>query len=178
MSWAPRPTSAVAYPVLVYLLFAAAGHLSWEAAQLPLYTIWWTGTRREILFAVIHCTGGDLLITASALALAAFAARTGHWPFFGRRMALTAILLGLGYTVLSKWLNTQFRQSWSYTEAMPVLPPFGTGLTPFLQWLIVPGIALLYVARKVWLSKVTEGSRRRLPTSATGNQLESHRKYR
>jgi hypothetical protein len=112
------------------------------------YTIWSTGTRLEILFAVIHCTGCDLLITASALVLAALLARIGHWSFFGNRMALTAILLGLAYTVFGEWLNTQVRQSWSYTEAMPLLPPLGTGLAPFLQWLIVPGIALGYVRRK------------------------------
>ena len=88
-------------------------------AQLPLYTIWSTGTRLEILFAVIHCTAGDLLITASALALAALVAKIERWPFFGKRMMLTAILLGLCYTVFSEWLNTQVRQSWSYTEAMP-----------------------------------------------------------
>ena len=132
---------AASSTVLAYLALAGAGHLLWETAQLPLYMIWSTGTRLEILFAVIHCTAGDLLITVFALALAALAARIGRWPFFGNRMALTAILLGLGYTVFSEWLNTQVRQSWSYTEAMPLLPPFGTGLTPFLQWLIVPGIA-------------------------------------
>src|SRR6516164_4503078 len=105
--------------------------------------------KREIVFAVVHCTGGYLLITASALGLAALFARAGRWPVFGGRTALTAILLGLGYTVFSEWLNTQIRQSWSYMEAMPVLPPFGIGLTPFLQWLIVPGIAFGYVWHNV-----------------------------
>jgi hypothetical protein len=50
----------------------------------------WPGTRFEILFAVIHCTGGDVLITASALTLAALVARMRSWPFFGNRMALTS----------------------------------------------------------------------------------------
>ena len=127
----------------------------WEIAQLPLYTIWWTGTKREILFALIHCTGGDLLITASALALAALSARIGHWPLFGGRMALTAILLGLAYSVFSEWLNIELRRNWSYTKVMPVLPPLDTGLTPFLQWLIVPGIALAYVGRTVRRSGTT-----------------------
>jgi hypothetical protein len=145
MSRGPSPESrghlSVRRAVLVYLILASAGNLVWEAAQLPVYTIWWTGTKRESLFAVIHCTGGDLLITASVLALAALVAWLGHWPLFGGRMALSAILLGLGYSVFSEWLNTHIRQSWSYTEAMPVLPPLATGLTPFLQWLIVPGFA-------------------------------------
>jgi hypothetical protein len=70
-------------------------------------------------------------------------------------MALTAILLGLGYSVFSEWLNVPVRQSWSYTEAMPLLPPLGIGLTPFLQWLIVPGIALLFI-RKTMLPNVTD----------------------
>ena len=113
----------------------------WEAAQLPLYTIWWTGTWGKILFAVIHYTAGDALITGAALVLAALAARVPGWPLFGGRMVLAAVLLGLGYTVFSEWLNVRIRQSWSYTEAMPILPPFGTGLAPFLQWLVVPGLA-------------------------------------
>src|SRR6266478_4248086 len=152
MSRSPSQERGRRRPVLFYLSAATGIHLVWETAQLPLYMIWSTGTRFEILFAVIHCTVGDLLITASTLGLAALVARIGHWPFFGNRMALTAILLGLGYTVFSEWLNTQVRHSWSYTEAMPLLPPLGTGLTPFLQWLIVPGVALGYVRRKARVS--------------------------
>jgi hypothetical protein len=37
-------------------------------------------------------------------------------------MLLAAVLLGLGYTVFSEWLNVRIRQSWSYTEAVPLLP--------------------------------------------------------
>src|SRR5260221_12364807 len=84
--------------VLLYLGAAIALHLLWETAQLPLYTIWWTGTGLQILFAVIHCTAGDLLITASALALAARIARIGRRLVFGNRRALTAILFALAYT--------------------------------------------------------------------------------
>ena len=81
------------------------------------------------------------LITGAALVLAILAARRLRWPLLGGRILLAALLLGLGYTVFSEWLNVSVRQSWSYTEAMPLLPPFGTGLAPFLQWLVVPGLA-------------------------------------
>jgi hypothetical protein len=147
------PRYATTRTALLYLSETSAGHLLWEMAQLPLYTIWRTGSQREILFAVIHCTAGDALITAAALIVAILTARLLRWPIFGGRMALAAVLLSLGYTVFSEWLNVRIRHSWSYTEAMPVLPPLGTGLTPFLQWLIVPGIALLYIGRKVSLPK-------------------------
>src|SRR5206468_3567449 len=45
-----------------YFLASAAGNLVWEFAQLPLYTIWYQGSVREIAFAAVHCTGGDVLI--------------------------------------------------------------------------------------------------------------------
>ena len=60
-------------------------------------------------------------------------------------MILTAIVLGVAYTNLSEWLNVQILRRWSYTAAMPVLPLIGTGLTPLLQWVIVPGLAFAIV---------------------------------
>ncbi|MFD1381691.1 hypothetical protein [Fodinicurvata halophila] len=50
-----------------YLVFMAVGNLIWEFAHMPLYTLWMTGTPREIVFAALHCTAGDILIALSAL---------------------------------------------------------------------------------------------------------------
>jgi hypothetical protein len=127
---------------------AAIGHFFWEAAQLPFYTLWRTGTPGEIAFALIHCTGGDVLITTVTLAAAVALARRFRWPPFGRRMVFTAIVLAAGYTIFSEWLNVEIRRTWSYTATMPVVPFFGTGLTPLLQWLIVPGLALAIVGHR------------------------------
>ena len=96
----------------------------------------------EIAFALIHCTGGDVLITTVTLAAAVAFARRFRWPPFGRRMVFTAIVLGAGYTIFSEWLNVEIRRSRSYTAAMPAVPFLGAGLTLLLQWLIVPSIAL------------------------------------
>ena len=116
--------------------------------QLPLYTLWRTGMPREIAFALFHCTGGDVLITTATFAVAAALARHFRRPPFGWRMVFTAIVLGGGYTIFSEWLNVEIRRSWSYTAAMPVVPFLGTGLTPLLQWLIVPGLALAIIGHR------------------------------
>jgi len=92
--------------------------------------------------ALFHCTGGDVLITTATFAAAVALARHFHWPPFGWPMVFTAIILGAGYTIFSEWLNVEIRRTWSYTASMPVVPFLGTGLTPLLQWLIVPGLAL------------------------------------
>ena len=125
----------------LYLIVAAIGNLVWEAVQIPLYTIWSTGTRREIFVAVTHCTGGDVLIAAATLLIAVLFARLLGWHPFGHAMATTAIVLGIAYTILSEWLNVEVWRTWSYSSAMPVLPWLGTGLAPVSQWVVVPGLA-------------------------------------
>lgn len=126
-----------------YLAATTVLNLAWETAQLPLYTIWSEGTAGSKAFAVLHCTAGDILIALSVLVGALIVAGDSAWP--GRRAGqVTALTLlgGLAYTVFSEWLNVVVRGSWAYSDLMPVLPPFGTGLAPLLQWLVVPAIAL------------------------------------
>jgi len=57
------------------------------------------------------------------------------------------VMVGVAYTIYSEWLNTTIRQGWAYSPMMPVLPPLGTGLSPLLQWLIVPSLALSVATR-------------------------------
>jgi hypothetical protein len=128
--------------ILRFLGAMAAGNLLWELGHLPLYTLWVEGTWGEISYAVLHCTVGDMMIAGICLLVSlAFIGRS-IWPRgrFGA-VALATILMALSYTVFSEWLNTEVRGSWAYREAMPRLPGLGIGLTPILQWLVVPVLA-------------------------------------
>lgn len=131
-----------------YIMFIAGANLIWEIAQLPLYTIWSEGTPGEIAFAVIHCTGGDILIASAALLGALLVLGNGRWPFerFGAVAGL-AFTAGLSYTIFSEWLNTEIRGSWAYTDMMPVLPLIGAGLSPLAQWIVIP-LAAFWWARR------------------------------
>jgi hypothetical protein len=136
-------------PAGVYLAVSAAGHLVWEFAQMPFYTVWATASAREIVFDAVHCTVGDILIAASALALALFVLRPCNARLDRLRgLAALTILFGLGYTTISEWLNVQVWRTWTYSGLMPVVPPLGTGVLPLLQWLAVP-LAALFAARAV-----------------------------
>lgn len=127
---------------LRFLGAMAAGNLLWEMAHVPLYTLWVTGSPGDIAYAVLHCTAGDVLIAGFCLLLSVALIDRSGWPRerFGE-VALTTIVLALCYTVFSEWLNTEVRGSWTYRETMPRVPGLGIGLTPVLQWIVVPGLA-------------------------------------
>lgn len=131
-----------------YLVAVGLGNLAWELAQLPLYTIWHDGSANEIVFAVLHCTSGDLLISSAALLGALLIAGDGRWPRTRfHTVAAIAILGALTYTLFSEWLNTEIRGNWAYTESMPLLPLIGAGVSPFAQWIVVPLAAFWWVGR-------------------------------
>ena len=131
-----------------YLAVSALGNAIWEIAQLPLYTVWREGTPRDKLVALSHCAAGDILIAVSTWALACVIAGDPGWPGEGpRRVAVLTVAFGLAYTGFSEWLNTAVRQTWEYSELMPVVPGLGLGLSPLLQWLAVPSLALWAAGR-------------------------------
>lgn len=132
-----------------YVIAVAVLNLAWETAHLPLYTLWREGSSGEIAFAVAHCTGGDLLIATASLVLALLCFAEDCWPDRGfPRVAAATVAFGVGYTVFSEWLNTEVRGSWAYTARMPVLPVLGTGLSPLMQWLVVPPAAFWWARRR------------------------------
>lgn len=132
-----------------YLAASAVLHLGWEILQLPLYTLWRTGSRADMAFAVFHCSAGDVMIAALALLAALLILGRSTWPAQHESPVIAAaVAIGAVYTVYSEWLNTVVRKSWAYADAMPLLPGIGTGLAPLLQWLLVPPLAY-WVARKL-----------------------------
>lgn len=133
-AWHPAPGR--------YLAVTALGHLAWEGAQVPLYTLWWTGTPGQVAWAVVHCTAGDVLIAAVALAGSLLLFGGAGWPRTGfRQVAAPTVILGLAAAVVIELVATAWG-AWSYSGAMPVLPGLGVGLAPVAQWAVIPCLAL------------------------------------
>jgi hypothetical protein len=124
-----------------YLPWIAVLNLAWEAAHVRLYTLWTEAEPAYIAFSVAHCTVGDVLIGGLALLLALILSREAAlagWRWL--RIALLTLVLSVGYTIFSEWMNVTVLRSWTYAESMPRLSLGGLeiGLTPLLQWLVVP----------------------------------------
>ena len=125
-----------------YVVTSALGNLAWELAELPLYTLWQTGSAREMASAAIHCSAGDLAIAGTALAGSLLLFGRADWPrshFW--RVAGATLSVGLGATILIERLSTA-QGFWTYSERMPTLPLLGIGLAPVAQWVLIPLLAL------------------------------------
>lgn len=142
-----------------YMAVIVPANLAWELAQLPLYTIWRKGSWNEISFAVVHCTGGDVLIAGASLLAAVLFLGSARWPHERYLpVATLALVAGVAYTIFSEWLNTQVRASWAYSDLMPTLPVTGTGLSPLAQWVIIPLAAFWWARQRAPNSAFANGS--------------------
>lgn len=123
------------------LLVFTALNLVWEFVQLPLYTIWTSGYPGQIGYAILHCTAGDVMTGVGAAIFSRLLVNgLGLHGNTERVFAACFIFSAIAYTVFSEWLNVEILKSWAYASDMPRLPPLGTGLTPVLQWIIVPSL--------------------------------------
>lgn len=128
------------------VVWGALLHGAWEALHSPLYAdhgrAW-----SYLLWTRLHCTIGDVLILLATFWLTALVFRTRRW-YRLKPLAGTAVftLLGVGYTVFSEWLHTKVLGSWAYGPGMPTV--LGVGLSPLLQWVILPP-TLVWLLRRI-----------------------------
>lgn len=147
MNWYAHPESW-SFILRRYLPRLTICSLVWEVVQLPLYTLWAEPRLERIVYAVAHCTAGDVVIGTAALLLAlsfSGAGERANWP--GIRIVVWMIAAAVTYTVLSERINLA-SGAWAYSAWMPVLPGTGIGLAPLLQWVLVPLAAWRWANRQ------------------------------
>ena len=126
----------------LWAAFAFALNLAWEIAQVRLYTLWAEANGLSVLWALLHCTLGDVMIALALFALAGMVLRRADWPASRPWAGGTMVVVGtMAYTAWSEWYNVYRTGSWAYTASMPLV--FGIGLSPLLQWLILPPVLVL-----------------------------------
>lgn len=136
-------TRLFARPEMAVVIFAFLLNFIWEFWQLPYYANapdmpHWEGTKMCTL-----ATFGDAGIALAAFLAASLVAGTRDWLRDGaeKKTIATFIAVGLAITVGAEWVLADLLGQWSYAEGAPTI--FGIGLTPFLQWLVVPVFVIL-----------------------------------
>ena len=118
---------------------AFAVNLAWEIAQVRLYTLWAAADGRTVAWSLFHCSVGDAMIALAMFAAAGVVLRRADWPESRPWAGGAIVVIGtLAYTAWSEWYNVYRAGGWAYSASMPLV--FGIGLSPLLQWLILPPI--------------------------------------
>ena len=125
----------------IWSALAFALNLAWEIAHVRLYTIWAEADRASVAWALLHCSLGDVVIALAMFALAGIVLWRADWPASRPWTGSAIVVIGaMAFTAWSEWYNVYRTGAWGYTSDMPMI--FGIGLSPLLQWLILPPVIL------------------------------------
>lgn len=135
-------------PELDLLILSFPLHFTWELSQAPLFSNMLTVTHVEGIRICLQATLGDMVIALVAFWVTAVAFRSRQWAAFPLPGAI-AVFIGTGLliTVAIEFRSTEILGRWDYGPSMPRLPLIGTGLSPLLQWILVPSLVLWYLHR-------------------------------
>jgi hypothetical protein len=116
-------------------------NFTWEMAQARFYSSmaglsFWSAT-----WLCTRAAAADVALLALFFVIAALVARDAAWPLhLTLRATATFFVACLLSTVgIERWAIATGR--WSYGDDMPLI--FGVGALPLLQWILIPGVAVL-----------------------------------
>ncbi|MFU8836164.1 MAG: hypothetical protein ACNA7F_12940, partial [Roseovarius sp.] len=120
----------------------------WEFVQVPAFAGLSELAHWEAIKLCLSATVGDVGIALTAFWVASMAVRRRDWILGPTRLPVAVFLaVGVILTVGLEYYHTTVSLRWSYAEAMPLVPPFGTGLSPLSQWIVIPPV-VIWLARR------------------------------
>ena len=131
-------------------IFAFLLNLPWEFAQVPLFAGMPSAGHWRAIQVCGRATLGDVVIALAAFWVVAASARARRWILAPTPRQVTGfVAVGVLITIVMEWLATQVVGRWAYAEAMPVVPVLGVGLSPLLQWIVLPLLVVWFVRRQL-----------------------------
>lgn len=126
--------------------FALLTNWPWEFLQVPLYAGMATAPHWEATLLCTLATIGDAFIMCLAFLVVSLATRSRTWLQHGDRrtqaaFVAAAFLISMTFEVVNIYVLAR----WSYAPAMP--QAVGLGLSPVVQWLLLPPLTLWLVGR-------------------------------
>lgn len=140
-----------AAPEFNLAVFALLLNFPWEVLQAPLFEGMAAAPHSAVVGACLQASLGDAVIMLLAHAGTVVVTRRRRWVLGAAPHEVAGfVAVGVGITAVIEWLATQgyWAQTWAYSTAMPVIPGIEIGLSPLLQWVIVPPLVLWFVRRQ------------------------------
>ncbi|MFU8777905.1 MAG: hypothetical protein ACNA7M_09585 [Roseovarius sp.] len=142
-----RAAGPLEAPELPVALFSFLLHFVWEFVQVPAFAGLAGMSHWAAIKLCMSATVGDVGFALTAFWIASLTARGRGWILRPPRLPVAIFLaVGIALTVGFEYYHTTISLRWAYSAVMPLVPPFGTGLSPLLQWLVIPPLV-------IWLTR-------------------------
>jgi hypothetical protein len=126
-------------PEVPLVILSFAFHFAWELLQVPTFVGMADRSHWEGVKICTAATLGDVGFALVAFWTTAVVSRSRQWIASPRLWQLGLfIAVGVALTIAFEFYYVEITGRWAYSELMPRVPPFGTGLSPLLQWILVP----------------------------------------
>lgn len=132
-------------PEFSLVVYSFLLHFVWEFWQAPTYAGMVELNHWDGIKLCSSATFGDVGFALTAFWITSAAAGSRYW--LQRPTTWQAVLfLGVGIvlTVGFEYYYTNISLRWTYSDLMPLVPPFGTGLSPLLQWIVIPLLVIWF----------------------------------
>ena len=139
----PRPASRDLCPYFGIFL-----NLAWEFLHAPLFRFEQQSSWSSLLGCLLFCSGIDALMMLAAYWTVALIRRDRYW--FVRKSKADLVLMGstaLSIAFISEFTAIHYRDLWSYSPWMPVIPVLEVGVSPMLQWIFLPSLVQVLLLR-------------------------------
>jgi hypothetical protein len=154
----PRRLQALTWiPELNVALFAFLLNLPWELWQVPLFENMPLAPHWEAVKTCSRAAAGDAVIALVAYWTVALVVRHRGWvvvPTASRVLGFMVCGLAITIAIERLALAGNWMQGWSYSPLMPVVPGLGVGLSPLVQWLVLPPL-LIWLVRRQLTSRIS-----------------------
>lgn len=147
----PREPSlqALNFPELNVFIFAFLLNFVWEFLQAPLFEQLKDAAHWEAVKRCTIATIGDGVIMLVAFWCVALAS-SRRWILEPTRSELLGfVAVGVVITIFLETLNTEYLMRWEYAPAMPIVPLLDVGLSPLMQWIVLPPLVVWFVRRQL-----------------------------
>lgn len=139
-------------PEFNVVVFALLLNYPWEFLQVPLFADMPQTAHWDAIRTCTRATLGDAVIMLIAYWAVGLVARNRSWvlsPSTARILmfAATGVLITIAIEMLAVagiWLG-----GWRYSSLMPVVPGIGVGLSPLLQWVVLPPLVVWFSRRQI-----------------------------
>lgn len=137
-------------PELTVAFLSFTFHFVWEMLQVPTYEGMSTMEHWAGILVCTQATVGDVGFALTAFWIVAIIRRSRHWIVYPTaRDVVVFLAVGIVLTIGFEYYYVEIAHRWAYAPWLPRVPPFGTGLSPFLQWIIVPLLVLTFAKRNL-----------------------------